>query len=267
MANREVWHPKGVKRWWRGKTPLEGFLDVARRFDGTNERSVNEWALEAQGLSVIDSPRSHLFGMVEPEDVARVKAGLAEVVRDHLTDVVDVEGQPTMLLRSGTKRPIEPGSFLVNATGYLGREDGAYEPYVSEGGRVVSISQLSMTSYLTSHAGYLLTHLLYLGKLRALPLYELDLCAVGRSAREAWGAIVATHTLLNAGLILRAVPIRVVADFGADPSRWYPWYRQALSFLRLGSFVVRHPRHFRRSLDTVRERFAVRCGPLPHIAA
>jgi hypothetical protein len=123
-----------------------------------------------------------------------------------------------------------------------------------------------MTSYLTSHSGYLLTHLLYLDKLRALPLYELDLCAVGRSAREAWGAIVSTHTLLNVGLILRAVPIRVVAQFGTDPTRWYPLYRQALSFLKLAYFVSRHPRHFRRSLDTIRERFAIRCGPLPHIA-
>ena len=131
----------------------------------------------------------------------------------------------------------------------------------------MAISQRSMTSYLTSHSGYLLTHLLYLGKLRALPLYELDLCAVGQRAREAWGAIASTHTLLNVGLILRAVPMRVVAEFGADPTRWYPWYRQALSFLRLGFFVVRHPRHFRQSLDTVRERFAIRCGPLAHIAA
>jgi hypothetical protein len=35
--------------------------------------------------------------------------------------------------------------------------------------------------------------------------------------------------------------------------------------MQLTRYRKQHPDHFRRSLDVVRERFDVRCGPLPDV--
>ena len=50
-------------------------------------------------------------------------------MRDHLIDVEDSDGGPTMLLRTGSRMPIAEGSWIVNCTGFLGPRDVAYDPY------------------------------------------------------------------------------------------------------------------------------------------
>jgi hypothetical protein len=49
-------------------------------------------------------------------------------------------------------------------------------------------------------------------------------------------------------------------------TNWYPPHRQLLDGLSFLWFIKHHPDHFRRSLDVIRDRFGVRCGPLPHVA-
>jgi hypothetical protein len=64
------------------------------------------------------------------------------------------------------------------------------------------------------------------------------------------------------GLIAECVPAKVFSQCGVDFNRWYPLPRRTLSTAR---FMLSHRRdsdHYRRTLDTVRERFDVRCGPL-----
>jgi hypothetical protein len=63
--------------------------------------------------------------------------------------------------RSGAIKAIAPGSWIVNCTGYVLQDDYAYEPYVSDGGAVVSIQARSATLHLTSLLDYFLTHLLF----------------------------------------------------------------------------------------------------------
>jgi len=46
---------------------------------------------------------------------------------DHLVDVVDRDGQPELVYRSG------------NCTGYFEHDDRPYEPYLSASGAVLSI--------------------------------------------------------------------------------------------------------------------------------
>jgi hypothetical protein len=111
---------------------------------------------------------------------------------------------------------------------------------------------------------YFLTHLLFLGKLRDLPLYELD----GQDLRRKSGAAF-PYTLLalaqhNLSLISDSVPTRVLLDCGLDFDRWYPLPRRIVG---TAQFMLTHRRgreHLRHTLDTVRERFDVRCGPLIH---
>ena len=56
-----------------------------------------------------------------------IAAGLNDVVMDHLVDVVDRDGQPELVYRSG------------NCTGYFEHDDRPYEPYLSASGAVLSI--------------------------------------------------------------------------------------------------------------------------------
>ena len=71
----------------------------------------------------------------------------------------------------------------------------------------------------------------------------------------------------NLSLISDSVPTKVFLDCGLDFDRWYPLPRRMVDTAR---FMLTHRRereHQRRTLDTVRERFDVRCGPLPAVSS
>ena len=64
------------------------------------------------------------------------------------------------------------------------------------------------------------------------------------------------------GLIADRVPAKVFSQCGVDFNRWYPLPRRTLNTARFMLSRRRDSDHHRRILDTVRERFDVRCGPL-----
>jgi hypothetical protein len=73
-----------------------------------------------------------------------------------------------------------------------------------------------------------------------------------------------TMAQYNLSLMSDALPTKVLLDCGLDLDRWYPLTRRALAAAR---FAITHRRqrpHQRRTLQTVRERFDVRCGPLDY---
>jgi hypothetical protein len=113
---------------------------------------------------------------------------------------------------------------------------------------------------------YFLTHLLFLGKIRDVPLYELDMEDLRRKSNAVFPYTVFSLAQYNLSLIADSVPTKVFRDCGLDFDRWYPLPRRMLGTAR---FMLTHRRereHQRRTLDTVRERFDVRCGPLSHAA-
>jgi hypothetical protein len=66
----------------------------------------------------------------------------------------------------------------------------------------------------------------------------------------------------NLSLISDSVPAKVFSECGLDFNRWYPLPRRIVG---TAQFMLTHRRereHVRRALDTVRDRFDVRCGPL-----
>jgi hypothetical protein len=85
-----------------------------------------------------------------------------------------------------------------------------------------------------------------------------------RADREAFAVTVGTHILYNSSLIFGAVPRKVLDEYGVDLGRWFPAPRRIFDGLRFLHYMKREPHHLRRALDTVRERFGVRCGPLGH---
>jgi hypothetical protein len=263
---RDEMYPSGLRRYWRGDTPLEQFLDLAQRFDGHNERQVLEHFRSRYSVSLVPDAQRFMLGILSKHENAVIAAGAHELIKDYLTDVVDRDGRPTLLLKSGQTRAIEPGSWIVNCTGYLLQTETPYEPFVSRSGKVISIHAASSIHALTSSSAYLTVHLSYLDLLQRLPLYELDFEGLYRADREALAITLAPHTLYNTALIFGAVPRSVIDEFGTDSGRWYPAPRRLLNGIQLVRFQKAHPGKLQRALDVVRERFKVRCGPLVHAA-
>ena len=176
---------------------------------------------------------------------------------------VDRNGATELVFRSGSTKAIQPGSWVVNCTGYVRATDEyPYEPYVSPSGAVVSINLHSAVLHLPAFMGYFLGHLLFLDKLGEIPLYEVDWQGLRDKSPVAFPYVLFALVQHNLSLIYDNVPSRVFNENGLDFDRWYPLPRRLPGLTR---FVLTHRRERerqRRVLDTVRERFDIRCGPL-----
>ena len=262
FANRDRCFPTGRRRWTNA-APLSGIAyHTARRYDGTNEAEVGEWYRGKYGTWLTPATGNYLLGVLSEAENKTIAAGLNEIVMDHLDDVVDDDGGTHLVLRSGARRAIAPDSWIVNCTGYLLRDGHPYEPYVSRGGSVVSIQMRSAPLHLSSYIAYFLTHLMFLGKITDVPLYALDDEELRRKSTAALPYAMLALVQHNLSLIADNVPNTEFTECGLDFDRWYPLPHRMLGTAR---FMLTHRRdreHHRRTLDTVRERFDVRCGPL-----
>jgi thioredoxin reductase len=267
FSSRDRLFPTGARRWWSGTLGATIAAQMARRFDGTNETEVHHWFRETYCTYVTPDADNFLIGVLSASENKTISAGLNHVVMDYSEDAVDRNGATELVFRSGSTKTIQPGSWIVNCTGYVGLGSGyPYEPYVSTSGAVVSIQPRSSTLHLPGFQGYFLTHLLMLDRIRDVPLYELDL----QDLREK-SIVVFPYTLFalvqhNLSLIYDCVPSRVFSENGLDFDNWYPLPRRLPSTVK---FLLTHRRareRARRVLDTVRERFGIRCGPLIHAA-
>ena len=167
-----------------------------------------------------------------------------------------------MVLRSGATLTVQPGDWIVNCTGYLPVREYPYEPFISTGGAVLSIQTRSATMHLPSYMAYFSTHLLLAGKIRDVGLYELDMFELYRKSRKSFPYALFALVAHNLSVCADALPARVFRECGLDFDRWYPLPRRLTATAK---FVRGHRcdrERQRRTLDTIRERFDVRCGPL-----
>jgi hypothetical protein len=262
FSSRDRFFPTGARRWWGGTQLGKMALEMSRRFDGTNETEVANWFRATYGTWLTPETGNFLLGVLSESENKTIAAGLNDVIMDHLVDVVDRNGATELVFRSGATKSIQPGSWLMNCTGYALRVGHDYEPYVSGSGSVLSIQPRSATLHLTSFMAYFMTHLLFLGKLNDLPLYELDMEGLRAKSQTALPYAMFALAQHNMSLISDCVPTKVVLDCGLDFERWYPLPRRMIGTARFMRTHRREREHQRRTLDTVRERFGVRCGPL-----
>ncbi|MFP3940104.1 MAG: NAD(P)-binding protein [Thermoanaerobaculia bacterium] len=182
---------------------------------------------------------------------------------------ITCRGGAEVVLRSRAMMPFKPDSWVINCTGSLIRGNHPYEPYTSASGRILSVQNRSVTIPFPTGgaAAYFLTHLLFLGKLLQVPLYAMDAEELRRKAPQyVMAAATGPLHLYNLSLIAEALPAwrftRVVSQYGLDLDRWFPLPRR----LRASAgFMLTHKRdrkYYRRALDTVADRFGVRCGPV-----
>ena len=262
FLSRDRLLPAGARRWLRG-TPVSNVArESARRFDGSNEQEVASWLRAQYGVWSTPETGNLLFGVLSEAENTTIGAGLNDVIMDYLVDVVDRGAATELVFRSGATKAITPGSWIVNCTGYVLKTDYPYEPYVSDGGAVVSIQVRSATMHLTSLMAYFLTHLLFLGKIRDVPLYELDANDIRSKARAAAPYALLSLVQHNTSLIVDIVPTKVFLDCGINLDRWYPLPRRMVATAGFMRAHRREREHCRRALDTLRERFDIRCGPV-----
>ncbi|MGW6620782.1 FAD-dependent oxidoreductase [Nocardia sp. NPDC055002] len=262
FSDRDRLFPTGGRRWWGGTLATHIFTELGRRFDGTNETDVATWLRTTYGTWLTPTTGNFLLGLLSGSENKTIADGLNEVIMDHVVDAVDRDGDIDLMFRSGSAQKIQPGSWIVNCTGYMLHGDPPYEPYISDSGAVVSVQPRSATFHLTSYMGYFLTHLLFLGKLSDVPLYELDALDLRKKSNAALPYVLGSLAVHNLSLVLDSIPNKVFLDCGIDLDRWYPLPRRMIETTR---FMLTHRRgreHLRQTLDTVRTRFDVRCGPL-----
>ncbi len=266
FLNRDQQFPAGLRRWWSGKTPVQVFLDLAQRFDGRNEDEVLAYMRSKYLLSLVPDARHFMYGLMSQAELDTIAGGSHEIIKDYLVDVQDRDGRPTLLLRSGETRPLEPCSWFINCTGYFAKRTQPYEPYLSAGARVLTVHPSSAIHLLSTVTAYLLVHLWLQGDLQKLPLYEIDTLELRDKSRDVSTVIGGSHMLYNFLQMMDHLPRSVVDEFGVDSARWYPLPRRLIDLVRMMRYQKRNPDHLRRTLDVVRERFDVRCGPLPGAA-
>lgn len=263
FGRRDRLFPGGAGRWWRGTQIGVVARRTALRFDGTNESEVAEWYRKKYATWVTPTARNYMLGILSDAESKTIAAGMNSVVMDHLVDVLDRDGTTEMVFRTGATKPVEPGSWIVNCTGYVMRKDVPYEPFVSCGGAVLSIQTRSAALHLSSFAGYFLTHLLFLNLLRDTELCELDLQEMQKKSKVALPYVMFSLVQHNISVMGDCLPGRVFGECGLDFDLWYPYPRRLVGS---APFLLKHRREraqHRRTLETVRQRFDVRCGPLP----
>lgn len=261
FTNRDRFFPAGARRWWGGKLVSALGSEFGRRFDGSNEAEVAQWYRRTHGTCPTPQAGNFMLGVLSEAECRTVAAGVNEIVMDHLVDVVDRDGAVELVLRNGT-RPIQPGSWLVNCTGYLAVDERPYEPYTSADGSVLSINTRSATMHLTSYAGYFMTHLMFQDKLNSAALYELDLYELQKRCKPALAFAMFTLVQHNLSVIADELPAKVFSECGLDFDRWYPWHRRTAAGLKFLRTHRAQREQFRRTLDTLQKRLGIRCGPL-----
>lgn len=70
--------------------------------------------------------------------------------------------------------------------------------------------------------------------------------------------------MYNLGRVARALPPKVMVDCGLDFDRWYQKARQMAGATALLATQPWDASHYRKTLDTLGERFDVQVGPADH---
>lgn len=262
FVDRAKFFPQGARRWWDGSLLISAFRDIAMRYDGSNDDAAFDYFRRTYAVHLPGSAEQFLFGILSAEERDAIAGGVREIVNDYLSDVVDGADGPEMVLRSGKRIPVEPGSVFINCTGHLVRHMHSYEPYLSQRGAILSINPRSVVHYLTSVSSYFLTHMFFLGKLATTPLYEFDAEGAFAKHRRMCHTAVMTASFMNIMLLLKVLPFRVFNRCGLDLDRLYPLPRRALALIDIKLNGWRYLAHCRKALDRVREIHGIRCGPL-----
>ena len=105
--------------------------------------------------------------MLSESENKTIAEGLNEVIMDHFVDAVDRNGATDLVFRSGATKAIQPGSWIVNCTGYLMRARPPLRALrFRQWGGGLDSAAVCHDCICRRSSAYFLTHLLFLGKIR-----------------------------------------------------------------------------------------------------
>ncbi|WP_162798096.1 NAD(P)-binding protein [Sulfitobacter sp. JL08] len=264
FLNRTRYIPTGLKRWTSGQLVSRLFRDMALNFDGDNEEELISYFRRTYSTDPDTANGVFLYGLQSEDEQIRIAAGLSETYPGYLVDVTDGPDGPVMELQSGERLPVEPDSIFVNCTGSFFRtaDMETNARCLSPGSTVLNISARDGFHFLTSVAGFFLTHLLYRKDLKGKGFYTLDHEALFRMDRNAWVGASAAQAYMNQVIAVNTLPMMLLDRCGLDLDRWYPFPRRMAGLIRMKSSADTDIAHCRKVLDRLADRFNIRCAPL-----
>ena len=262
FLDRDKTFHRGLKRWFNGNTTLQGFLDLGLLYNGENACEVMAYFKKHMSIQLDDDFENYFFGILSAKENAVIKQGLDSLIKDYLVDVKDGPAGPEIALRRDGNISVPEGSWFINCTGYIARQEHPYDPYLSAHGTTVSVQPTSGIHFLSTFGAYFLAHLQFLNLLPSLKLYELDYQSLMRKNKEGFAFTAVSHTLYNISVMIDALPQHVFTRCGLDFDNWFPVYRRILTGLKLRRNKRAYQRVFKQALDTVQQRYQIRCGEL-----
>ncbi|MFK7965312.1 MAG: FAD-dependent oxidoreductase [Burkholderiaceae bacterium] len=261
-VKREIFAPKGLKNWRQGVLLSRCLEDLALRYNGKNAEETFEYFRQTYSVEPTPNGDHNLFGFMSEEESNEIAAGLTSTHPEYLVDVRDTDDGPQMVFKSGKTLSIAPGSTVVNCTGHLYRESKPMQPYLSAYGNVLRVNTRSAIHFLTTVSAYFLTHMFYLGRLPSAELYALDSEALFHKNRKDWHLASLSLGFINLITVIDTLPFKALDQCGQDLDRWFPLHRRVAALLNIKMNKAKYFAHCQASLDTVRERHQIACGPL-----
>jgi len=264
FLSRDMVFPTGLRRWYAGMPPALVYHDCAMRFDGHNEEEVRAHFIAHYATNSDPRSQNYVWGLLSEAENQRIEAGVQTKVWDYLEDVSDTPDGPQMRLRSGAVHAVAPGSIFVACTGSLLRRnvEAEWKPCLSPNDAILSITTRDAMHVLTSYSGFLLSHLLFSGKLRSAGLFFLDLESLLTTNKQAFAAASMAQSYHNVMMGFGALPRALRDHFGLDLNRWHPKLRQLIALYSLRKTAHDDVQHCRAALHRVVDRFGVHGGML-----
>lgn len=262
--NRTKFVPNGLKRWTSGELISRVFRDVALMNTGDNEDEALAMFRRKYATDPTAAHGAFLYGLQSEEELSKIKAGVTQNYSDYLEDVTDTPDGTQMAMRSGAQIAVTKGTIFVNCTGSFFRATTLFKagPILSKNDCVLRINARDGFHFLTSVAGFFLTHLWFRGELRGRGYYALDHEDLFRKNRNAWVSASAAQAYMNQVIAVQNLPLMLLDRCGLDLDRWYPLPRRMTALMRMKSSATQDIAHCRRVIDRIAERFDAHAAPL-----
>lgn len=260
FLDRDKIFPKGRKRWWGGTRVLKMSRDIAMRFDGSNAADAFDFAKSQFFIDPFGDAEQFQQALISSEECNLAIKGIRRREQSYLLDVEQTKSGPEMVLQNGERISVAPETVFVNCTGSIFRTPGNNDEAFAQNGRVLHITMNDTMHALSSVSAYFMTHVLFLGKAKEIPLYLIDLQSLFVKDRQSWFAVCYTQSVLNTLALMDHIPLDVSEKCGLDYDTWYPLYRRIAGFIDMKINRRKYFEHCVAALDTVRKRHGIRGG-------
>ncbi|MCH2043561.1 MAG: hypothetical protein MK212_05425 [Saprospiraceae bacterium] len=233
FINRDIAFPKGMRKYWAGRSLTNFLLSLVTNFEEDNLDPAIDHVIEKYALNPFHKARQTFLGILSPEEVSTVMDATDQVLYEYLQDVKEENGALLMQFKSGQKQAIEEGSWLINCTGHLLREENKTVPIISKNKTIISIQDGSRAFIFSSFAGYFLPHLWFNQQFDKVPFIYFNHSKLKTQDKKILLFAIAAQSVYNLIRLVEALPRKIMKDFGLNFDNWFPFYRQFVAIFKI----------------------------------